>query len=291
MKKAKIAALTGLTVVALTALCAYGMANATERKDMSSKTEESSVTTNDNGIVSRTYTECTVSTNGNMVTERRRETRTNMDAEGNVLETSTSEFAQSYSVGDVGVSALTVTTGAASTEGEAQPAKDADSFLGLVFGEPFEAEDATFEKDPDEPAYVRTTFTPATPLDGFDDYYVYVTPKTHRVAKIYACAKTAVEPGPNWRRHYLIEALEKRYGTWARPCSYRRPCYAFNIGQNRFVTACLAGASPDYETVIAAWDNSLASEAAKEFEDLREEARKNAAEKRSQRVEAAAAAF
>ena len=290
MRKSKIAALTGLTVAALTALCAYGMASATERKDMSSKTEESSVTTNDNGIVSRTYTECTVSTNGNMVTERRRETRTNMDADGNVLETSTSEFAQSYSVGDVGVSVL---AGAAesATEGEAQPAKDADSFLGLVFGVPFGTEDTTFENDPDEPAYLRTMFTPATTLDGFDDYYVYVTPKTHRVAKIYACAKEAVEPGPNWRRHYLIEALEKRYGTWARPCSYRRPCYAFSIGRNRFATACLAGASPDYETVIAAWDSSLASEAAKEFEELREEARKNAAEKRSQRVEAAAAAF
>ena len=43
--------------------------------------------------------------------------------------------------------------------------------------------------------------------------------------------------------------------------------------------------------MIAAWDSSLASEAAKEFEELREEARKNAAEKRSQRVDAAAAAF
>ncbi len=289
MKKAKIAALTGLTAAALTALCAYGMANATERKDMSSKTEESSVTTNDNGIVSRTYTECTVSTNGNMVTERRRETRTNMDAEGNVLETSTSEFAQSYSVGDVGVAALT--SAASSTEGDAQPAKDSDSFMGLVFGEPFGTEDTTFENDPDEPAYQRTTFTPEKPLDGFDDYYVYVTPKTHRVAKIYACAKAVVEPGPNWRRHYLIEALEKRYGTWARPCSYRRPCYAFGIGRDRFATVCLAAASPDYETVIAAWDRGMEGESAREFEELRDEARKNAAEKRNQRVEAAAAAF
>ena len=106
MKKSKIAAMTGLAAVALTGLCAYGMANASERKDLTSRTEESSVTTNDNGIVSRTYTECTVTTNGNMVTERRRETRTNMDADGNVLESSTSEFAQSYSVGDGGVAAL-----------------------------------------------------------------------------------------------------------------------------------------------------------------------------------------
>jgi hypothetical protein len=40
--------------------------------------------------VSRLFTESTVATNGNMVTERRRETRTNMDMDGNVLETTTS---------------------------------------------------------------------------------------------------------------------------------------------------------------------------------------------------------
>ena len=96
MKTSKIAIFSGLTAAAtLTGLCAYGTANAAERKDMTSRTEESSVTTNDNGIVSRSFTECTVATNGNMVTERRRETRTNMDQDGNVLETSTSEFAQS----------------------------------------------------------------------------------------------------------------------------------------------------------------------------------------------------
>lgn len=288
MKKAKIAALTGLAALAVTGICAYGMANATERKDMSSKTEESSVTTNENGIVSRTYTECSVATNGNMVTERRRETRTNMDADGNVLETSTSEFAQSYSVGDVGVTPIQAET---STEGEVASARTADSFLGLTFGEVFGGGDTEFGKDPDEPVYMRAAFVPEKPLEGFDDYYVYVTPKTHRVARIYACAKNAVDPGPNWRRHYLIEALEKRYGTWARPCSYRRPCYAFAIGSDRYVTISLMGASPDYETVIAAWDNGLGREAAREFEELRDEARKNAAEKRSQRVEAAAAAF
>ena len=289
MKTSRIAIVSGLTAAAtLTGLCAYGMANATERKDMTTKTEESSVTTNDNGIVSRSYTECTVTTNGNMVTERRRETRTNMDADGNVLETSTSEFAQSYSVGDDGVAALATPQETEDGETEAKPA---DSFLGLAFGEAFGAEDTEFEKDPEGPVYLRTTFTPEKPLDGFDDYFVYVTPKTHRVAKIYACAKDAVDPGPNWRRHYLIEALEKRYGTWARPYSTFRPCYWFRIGHDRFATVCLTTASPDYETVIAAWDRDMEGEAAREFEELRDEARKNAAEKRNQRVEAAAAAF
>ena len=289
MKTSRIAIVSGLTAAAtLTGLCAYGMANATERKDMTTKTEESSVTTNDNGIVSRSYTECTVTTNGNMVTERRRETRTNMDADGNVLEMSTSEFAQSYSVGDDGVAALATPQETEDGETEAKPA---DSFLGLAFGEAFGAEDTEFEKDPEGPVYLRTTFTPEKPLDGFDDYFVYVTPKTHRVAKIYACAKDAVDPGPNWRRHYLIEALEKRYGTWARPYSTFRPCYWFRIGHDRFATVCLTAASPDYGTVIAAWDRDMEGEAAREFEELRDEARKNAAEKRNQRVEAAAAAF
>ena len=288
MKKAKIAAWTGLAALAVTGICAYGMAGGAEHRDVSAKTEESSVTTNENGIVSRTYTECTVSTNGNMVTERRRETRTNMDADGNMLETSTSEFAQSYTVGDVGLATMQADKGAAAAD---LSAHDADSFLGLTFGEDFGTEETEFEQAPDEPVYMRASFTPEKPLEGFDDYYVYVTPKTHRVARIYACAKNAVDPGLNWRRHYLIEALEKRYRTWARPCGYRRPCFAFAIGSDRYVTLSLVGASPDYETVIAAWDNGLAHEAAREFEELRDEARKNAAEKHSQRVEAAAAAF
>ena len=61
----------------------------------------------------------------------------------------------------------------------------------------------------------------------------------------------AFELGSRWRRHYLIEALEKRYNTWARLCSWHRPRYAFDVGGNRHVVACLDGASPDYRTVIA----------------------------------------
>ena len=87
-RKAMIAAFGGLLVAA--AFCVHAAADKPKPKDMTSKTAESSVTTNDNGSVSRVFTESTVTTNGNMVTERRRETRTNMDMEGNVLETSTS---------------------------------------------------------------------------------------------------------------------------------------------------------------------------------------------------------
>ncbi len=289
MKFTKTTVAVGVAAIAVAAFFAHGASCASERKDTSARTEESSVTTNENGVVSHAYTECTVSTNGNMVTERRRETRTNMDADGNVLETSTSEFAQSYTVGDPGAATFQTTedTGDATESGSA----DTASFLGVAFGEPFEDDDAEFATDPGEPAFLRATFTPKTPLEGFDDYYVYVTPKSHRVAKVCACAREAVDPGPRWRRHYLVEALEKRYGTWARPCSYRRPIFAFNIGPGRFASVCLAGASRDYETIVQAWDETVSSDAIHELEELRAAARKNATEKRRGRVDAAAAAF
>ena len=281
--------LTGMTAVALVAMTAIGFAAASrgEKRDVSQKSSESSVVTNDNGSVSRTFTECTITTNGSMVTEHRRETRTTLDTEGNMLESSTSEYAQSYSVGDTGV--VTQRPSINAKGGQEEPAANADSFMGLKFGEEFKG--TNFVNDADEPTLLRATFAPKKELAGFDDYYVYVTPKTHKVVKVYACAKNAVEPGARWRRHYLVEALEKRYQTWARLCSYRRPCYAFDIGSGRYVTACLAGASRDYETVLAAWDDALLTVAADETEAIRAEARKAAAEKRANRVSAAADAF
>ena len=271
---------------AVTAVIGFAAA-ANGKHDISQKSSEASVVTNDNGSVSRTFTECTITTNGSMVTEHRRETRTTLDTEGNVLESSTSEYAQSYSVGDVGMAPLAASINAR-VDREA-PAANADSFLGLKFGEEFKG--TNFVADADEPTLLRAKFTPKKTLAGFDDYYVYVTPKTHKVVKVFACAKEAIEPGTRWRRHYLIEALEKRYQTWARLCSYRRPCYAFDIGSGRYVTACLAGASRDYETVLVAWDDALLTAAADETEAIRAEARKAAADRRSVRVNDAADAF
>ena len=57
------------------------------------------------------------------------------------------------------------------------------------------------------------------------------------------------------------------------------------------MVACLAGASRDYETVVAAWDDAVLQAAAEETEAIRAEARKAAAEKRSRRVTEAAEAF
>ena len=276
------------SLAATLALIGFAAASRDEKKDVSQKSSEASIVTNDNGSVARTYTESTVTTNGNMVTERRRETRTTLDADGNMLESSTSEYAQSYPVGEEGMSAFATRVGENDEETAAE-AKKEEGFLGLKFGDVFES--TNFVADADEPTLLRAEFTPKKALAGFDDYYVYVTPKTHKVAKVFACAKDAVEPGARWRRHYLIEALEKRYQTWARLCSFSRPCYAFDIGGGRFVTACLAGASRDYETVLVGWDDAMLTEAANETEELREEARKNAREKRNARVKDAADAF
>ena len=281
--------ITGMMAGTLIAVAAIGFAasSCNEKRDVSQKSSESSVVTNDNGSVSRMFTECTVTTNGNMVTEHRRETRTTLDTDGNMLESSTSEYAQSYSVGDFGAASLKPSVNA-KAEKEA-PVANTDSFLGLKFGEEFKG--TNFVSDAEEPTLLRATFSPKKALAGFDDYYVYVTPKTHKVVKVYACAKNAVEPGARWRRHYLIEALEKRYQTWARPRSSFRPIYSFDIGNGRYITTCLSGASSNYETVIVAWDDALLTTAADEVEAIRAEARKTAAEKRSLRVNDAADAF
>ena len=109
-------------------------ANAADGKDQTSSSSEASISTNDNGTVSRTFVESSVTTNGNMVTERRRETRTSTDAEGNLLATSTSEYAQSYSLGET----LAEPAPAApekQADDKAALAPAADSFLGVKFGE------------------------------------------------------------------------------------------------------------------------------------------------------------
>ena len=282
--------LTVTVAAATVVMAAIAFAAATgEKRDVSQKSSEATVVTNDNGSVSRTFTECTVTTNGSMVTEHRRETRTTLDNEGNMLESSTSEYAQSYSVGDVGMTALKPSISAKLDGGQEAPAANADSFMGLKFGETFKG--TNFVNDAGEPTLLRATFSPKKPLAGFDDFYVYVTPKTHKVVKVYACAKNAVDPGARWRRHYLIEALEKRYQTWARPRSSFRPIYSFDIGGGRYITTVLAGATQDYETIIVAWDDALLTTAADETEAIRAEARKKAAESRNIRVNAAADAF
>ena len=271
--------------LALTAFVGLSTVQAAEQKDMQTKTAESSVTTNDNGSVSRTFVETSVTTNGNLVTERRRETRTNMDADGNVLETSTSEYAQSYNVGDTGWKMPSPKLGAP----DADKPIPTDAFMGFKFGDVIC--DTNTVREAGEPSLLRVAVKPKNPLAGFDDYYAYLTPKTHKVAKVVACAKNAIEPGGSWRRHYLIEALEKRYGVWARLISWCRPFSRFDVAPDRAVVVYLAGASENYETVIAAWAETVIQLADKEEEELRQEARKNARARRDKQVLDAQNAF
>ena len=234
----------------------------------------------------RTQVETSVTTNGNMVTERRRETTTTTDADGNVIATSTSESLQSYPVGDYSTAGVV-----AAPSAKADPV-DTDTFLGLKFGDVYKAGKKDIVRDPDEPSLVRAKFKPAKPLAGFDDYFVYLTPKTHKIAMVCACAKKAIEPADgNWRRHELIVALQKRYRTWARSLSWTHPYYRFDVAPGRSITACLAGASEDYEAVISAWDVDVTRLADEERRAIDEEARKAAEKNRNKRIQDAINAF
>ena len=237
----------------------------------------------------RTQVESSVTTNGNMVTERRRETTTTTDADGNVIATCTSESLQSYPVGETATAGVV-----AAPSAKAEPV-NTDTFLGLKFGDVFKVGKKDIVQDEDEPSLVRAKFKPAKPLAGFDDYFVYVTPKTHKVAKVRACAKNAIEPADgNWHRHYLVEALEKRYHTWARrvyPYFWTNPYYRFDVAPGRCVTACLAGATDAYEAVITASDAEVTRLADEERVEIAEEARKAAERNRTKRMQDALDAF
>jgi len=270
--------------VSLAALMAVGKTEQNTGK--ASKTSETTVLTNDNGSVSRSFTECNITTNGNMVTERRCKTTTTTDADGNVIATSTSESLQTYPVGE------TATAGVVAAPGAKEEPVNTDTFLGLKFGDVFKVDEKNLMRDEDEPSLVCAKFTPVKALAGFEDYFAYLTPKTHKIAMVRACAKKAIEPtNGNWRRHYLVEALEKRYRTWARSISWTHPYYRLNVAPGRSVTACLAGATEDYEAVICAWDANVTRLADEERRALDEEARKAAEKSRDKRMQDALDAF
>ena len=257
-----------------------------KQSDAADKAKETAAVEKAKEPTTRTQVETSVTTNNNMVTERRRETTTTTDADGNVIATSTSESLQSYPVGDC------LTAGVvAAPSAKAEPV-NTDTFLGLKFGDVYKAGKKDFVRDQDEPSLVRAKFKPAKPLAGFDDYFVYLTPKTHKVAMVCACARKAIEPvDGNWRRHELIVALQKRYRTWARSLSWTHPYYRLDVAPGRSITACLAGATEDYEAVITAWDSDVTRLADKERRAIDEEARKAAEKNRDKRIQDAINAF
>ena len=272
-------------IAAMAGLAGCGEVNANEQNTGALNTKETVVTNSDGSV-----------------TTTKREEREIKDDDGNVIghessvytETVSADVAAARKSGDGAKAAAAKEAGAegkgeaAAKEGEKAPV--ADSFLGLKFGEvPAGAEGA---KDvPGEPAFKMVKFEPAKKLAGFDDYYAFVTPKSHKLVKVCACAKNEVESNVFGRRHYLVEALEKRYGVPARLASWIRPLYVLDIAPRRGVSICLSDAASDYETVITAWDDDAARTAASELRELRDESYRKAIEERNSSVNSAAEAF
>ena len=271
-------------IAAMAGLAGCGEVNANEQNTGALNTKETVVTNSDGSV-----------------TTTKREEREIKDDEGNVIghessvytETVSADVAAARKNGDGAKEAAAKEGSEAkgdATVKEGAKAPAADSFLGLKFGEvPAGAEEA--KEVPGEPALKMVKFEPAKKLAGFDDYYAFVTPKSHKLVKVCACAKNEVESNVFGRRHYLVEALEKRYGVPARLASWIRPLYVLDIAPRRGVSICLSDAANDYETVITAWDDDAARTAASELRELRDESYRKAIEERNSSVNSAAEAF
>lgn len=236
----------------------------------------------------------TVVTNANgTITRTKRSEREIKDANGNVIGHETSVYSETVPKDeDSSQKKSEVKDIKDKTAGpENQAGKVANnSFLGLKFGEIPQGADKA-EDVPGESALKMIRFVPEKKLKGFDEYYAFVSPKTRKLVKICACAREEVQSDSVGRRHYLVEALENRYGVPARLASWIRPLYVLDIAPNRGVSICLSDASNDYETVITAWDDDAARLAASELREMRDEAFRKAVEERANAVKEAAGAF
>jgi hypothetical protein len=269
-------------IAAMAGLAGCGDLQATDSPNIpATVNEKETVVTNANGTITRT----------------KRSEREIKDADGNVIGHETSVYSETVPAGDPTAQDKSEvkdpkdkTAGPEAESEKAAPKAANDSFLGLKFGEtPAGADKA--EDVPGESALKMIKFTPERKLNGFDDYYAFVSPKTRKLVKVCACAKEEVAPDSFGRRHYLVEALERRYATTARLASWIRPLYVLDIAPGRGVSVCLADASDDYETVITAWDDDAARLAASELRELRDEAFRKALENRSKAVKEAQGAF
>ncbi|MBR3777180.1 MAG: hypothetical protein IKL02_06290 [Kiritimatiellae bacterium] len=269
-------------IAAMAGLAGCGDLQASDTKNVpSTVNEKETVVTNANGTVTRT----------------KRSEREIKDSDGNVIGHETSVYSETVPADSAAPQNKSEvndpkdkTAGPENATEKAVPKAPNDSFLGLKFGEvPAGADKA--EAVPGESALKMIKFTPEKKLNGFDDYYAFVSPKTHKLVKVCACAREEVAADSFGRRHYLVEALERRYGVPARLASWARPLYLLDIAPNRGVSICLADASSDYETVITAWDDDAARLAASELREMRDEAFRKAIENRAKAVNEAADAF
>ncbi|MBO5905126.1 MAG: hypothetical protein J6Q84_01755 [Kiritimatiellae bacterium] len=236
----------------------------------------------------------TVVTNANgTITRTKRSEREIKDANGNVIGHETSVYSETIPKDETSSQKKSevkdIKDKTAGPENQASKVAN-NSFLGLKFGEIPQGADKA-EDVPGESALKMIRFVPEKKLKGFDEYYAFVSPKTRKLVKICACAREEIQSDSVGRRHYLVEALENRYGVPARLASWIRPLYVLDIAPNRGVSICLSDASNDYETVITAWDDDAARLAASELREMRDEAFRKAVEERANAVKEAAGAF
>lgn len=236
----------------------------------------------------------TVVTNANgTITRTKRSEREIKDSNGNVIGHETSVYSETVPKDEASSQKKSevkdIKDKTAGPENQAGKVAN-NSFLGLKFGEIPQGADKA-EDVPGESALKMIRFVPEKKLKGFDEYYAFVSPKTRKLVKICACAREEVQSDSVGRRHYLVEALENRYGVPARLASWIRPLYVLDIAPNRGVSICLSDASNDYETVITAWDDDAARLAASELREMRDEAFRKAVEERANAVKEAAGAF
>lgn len=236
----------------------------------------------------------TVVTNANgTITRTKRSEREIKDSNGNVIGHETSVYSETVPKDEASSQKKSevkdIKDKTAGPENQAEKVAN-NSFLGLKFGEIPQGADKA-EDVPGESALKMIKFVPEKKLKGFDEYYAFVSPKTRKLVKICACAREEIQSDSVGRRHYLVEALENRYGVPARLASWIRPLYVLDIAPNRGVSICLSDASNDYETVITAWDDDAARLAASELREMRDEAFRKAVEERANAVKEAAGAF
>lgn len=307
-------------VAAVGALAACIASVAQDRSE--AKTTETSVVTNANGLVTRTFTERNVVTNGTMRTGRVRVTTTTMDPDGNVVGTSTSEVSHSIADlaqpwledGGIQIEEFFDDADAFMTGGMARglgmrpgcrakcaeepkpPAKEDFSFLGVKFGEavpePADAADGQSGEcapNPGEPGFcLSQAFAPQKGLKGFSQYRMLLAPKSRRVVGVVARAETG--RGGRWREfEYLADALRLRYGKIPKYSGLSPFEYRYDLDDGRFVILNLR--APRGGVTVSAYDGRLCEQAKSEMRELESERVRRKAEEHRRRIEEAAGAF
>ncbi len=240
----------------------------------------STTVTNVSGSITKTFAEKTVSTNGNFVTIQHRETVIESDDKGNILESSMNEYVETHSIADDAVDSFPSRSANVSTD------QAPISFMGLTLGDEYNPKE-TFT-DEKVPEYLCARFTPKVALDGFSDYFVYLTPKSGRIARIVAVSNMLL-PFESDGSHYLIDAISEKYGV--RPIQRAFGVYAFHIGENELIGLSMGRGGMHSKTRIEARDFRIIGLAMDEYGEIRKASLSNEEEIRKSKIKSAIEAF